>query len=74
MSATPISPAPFDRAAARADLRALGRQLDHQVTTGSAATTAELDATLAEMSTVHTRITADLARSRAAAHRPAREA
>ncbi|MCX4745664.1 hypothetical protein OG455_09035 [Kitasatospora sp. NBC_01287] len=41
-----------------ADLRALGRRLDHQVTTGTAATPAELDATLTAMHALHTRITA----------------
>ncbi|MCX4744243.1 hypothetical protein OG455_01725 [Kitasatospora sp. NBC_01287] len=60
-------PRPFDRDAALADLRTLGRHLDRQVTTGTAATTAELDATLAAMSAVHGRLTTALGRDLAAA-------
>ncbi|WP_395297740.1 PE domain-containing protein [Kitasatospora hibisci] len=44
---------PFNLAAASAELRALGRTLDNQVTSQTGATTAELDATLDKMRAVH---------------------
>ncbi|WP_329569873.1 hypothetical protein [Kitasatospora sp. NBC_01266] len=53
-------PTPLDRAAAHAELRALGRRLDQQVATRTAATAPELDATLDAMRAVHTRLAVDL--------------
>ena len=44
---------PFDLDKAFAELRALGRSLDNQVTGRTGATTAELDATLHQMRAVH---------------------
>ncbi|WP_329568610.1 hypothetical protein [Kitasatospora sp. NBC_01266] len=72
---------PFDHDAALNELRALGKQLDRQVTTGIGTSAAELDATLAAMRAVHHRIEANLRRSlaavssrRTAAPRPAHAA
>ncbi|MFJ7279026.1 hypothetical protein [Kitasatospora sp. NPDC098663] len=52
---TPIR-RPFTLDAAFAELRALGRSLDNQVTGQTGATTAELDATLDRMRAVHDRV------------------
>ncbi|MFI9271725.1 NUDIX domain-containing protein [Kitasatospora sp. NPDC052896] len=71
MPAEPLPPPgsslgrPYDRTEALDDLRALGRQLSHQVSTGTGAGATELDATLSVMRAVHDRITAELG------HRPA---
>jgi hypothetical protein len=54
-------PSPFDREGAHADLRALGRKLDTQVSQQGAAAP-ELDDTLAEMKRLHGHILDNLDR------------
>ncbi|MDH6108837.1 hypothetical protein P3T36_002969 [Kitasatospora sp. MAP12-15] len=60
---------PFNRLGSLADLAALGRKLDHQVTRRGGATVAELDATLATMRAVHDRITSELGKTLGASSR-----
>ncbi|MDH6139255.1 hypothetical protein P3T35_001255 [Kitasatospora sp. GP30] len=55
---------PFDHQAALADLDALGRTLDAQVTQQTSPAVPDLDATLAAMRELHATITTNLAAAR----------